>query len=121
MNYIRIGLTALASFAAYFVLGGLTFAVPWFRNEFLKYPGVYRPKEGQMSHMPAGMIAMFVAMVALAVLYAFLYQGRLGSLRRGALRRPDRGVLCMYVCCTQPSQSQHWTVIDRSTGDGVFR
>ena len=96
MNYKRIGLTALASFAAYFVLGGLTFAVPWFRNEFLKYPGVYRPKEGQLSHMPAGMIAMFVAMVALAVLYALLYQG--GS---GFFEEARFGVLiAVFFACT---------------------
>jgi len=75
MNYTRIALVALVSFAAYFVVGGLTFTIPSFRNEFLKYSAVYRPKQGQLSHMPAGMVAMFVAMLALAVLYAMLYRG----------------------------------------------
>jgi hypothetical protein len=96
MNYTRLGLAALASFAAYFVLGGLTFAVPWFRNEFLKYPAVYRAKEGQMSHMPAGMLAMFVAMVALAMLYARLYRGGPGlveGVRFGAL-------IALFFVCT---------------------
>ncbi len=96
MNYARIAFAALASFVAYFVLGGLTFAVPWFRNEFLKYPAVYRAKEGQMSHMPSGMVAMFVAMVVLAVLYALLYRGGPGlfeGARFGAL-------IALFFVCT---------------------
>jgi hypothetical protein len=95
VNYTRIGLAALGSFAAYFVLGGLTFTVPWFRNEFLKYSAVYRPKEGQMSHMPAGMVAAFVAMVVLAMLYALLYRGGPGlfeGARFGAM------IAVFYVC-----------------------
>jgi len=43
MNFTRIALAALGAFVAYFVLGGLSFAVlPWLKNEFLKYPAVYR-------------------------------------------------------------------------------
>ena len=79
MNVTRIVLAALGAFVAYFVLGGLTFTVPSFRSEFLKYSAVYRPKEGQMSHMPVGMAAMFLGMVVLAVLYALLYRGGPGS------------------------------------------
>jgi hypothetical protein len=48
--------------------------MPSLRSEFQKYPGVYRPQEGQMSHMPVGMAAMFFAIAALAVIYAMLYQ-----------------------------------------------
>jgi hypothetical protein len=62
--------------------------LPAMRNEFQKYPAVYRPQEGQMSHMPAGMAAMFVAILALAVIYAMLYQGGSGvavGARFGAL------------------------------------
>jgi len=85
----RIALAALGGFAAYFILGGLAFGLlPSLRSEFLKYPAVYRSQQGQMSHMPAGMAAMFVAILALAVIYALLYQSgsgvaegvRLGSL-----------------------------------------
>ncbi|MFZ0902072.1 MAG: hypothetical protein WB616_22920 [Candidatus Sulfotelmatobacter sp.] len=73
MNLSRIGPAALGAFVAYFVLGGLSFALfPPLRNEFLKYPAVYRPKEGQMSHMPVGVAAMFLAILALAVIYALL-------------------------------------------------
>lgn len=60
MNLSRIALAALGGFVAYFILGGLAFGLfPSLRNEFFKYPAVYRPQEGQMSHMPAGMAAMF--------------------------------------------------------------
>jgi hypothetical protein len=85
MNLSRIALATLGGFAAYFVLGGLAFGLfPSLKNEFLKYPAVYRSQQGQMSHMPGGMTAMFVSMVALAVIYAMLYQGGSG-LAEGAL------------------------------------
>jgi Protein of unknown function (DUF1761) len=78
VNISRVALAAVAAFIAYFVLGSITFSVPALRNEFLKYPAVYRGKEGQMSQMPVGMVAMFLAMVALALLYAKLYRGGSG-------------------------------------------
>src|SRR5579862_2627137 len=75
MNFLRIALAAVGAFVAYFVVGGLTFGLmPFLRSEFQKYPGVYRPQEGQMSHKPIGMAAMFFAIAALAVIYAMLYQ-----------------------------------------------
>jgi len=79
MNLLRVGLAALGAFAAYFVVGGLTFGlIPSLKSEFLKYPAVYRTQEGQMGHMPAGMVAMFLAIVALALIYAMLYQSGYG-------------------------------------------
>ena len=79
MNIGRIVLAAVGAFAAYFALGGLLFGLlPAMRNEFQKYPAVYRPQEGQMSHMPAGMAAMFVAILALAVIYAMMYRSGYG-------------------------------------------
>jgi hypothetical protein len=89
MNYGRLALAAFGVFVAYFVLGGLSFMVaPSLKNEFLKYPAVYRTQEGIKSVMPAGMAAMFFAMVALAILYAMQYQpgpGLLQGARFGAL------------------------------------
>jgi hypothetical protein len=89
MNYTRIALAALGGFVAYFILGGVFFAlVPSMKNEFLKYPAVYRSQEGIKSTMPFGMAAMFIAIVALAVIYALLYQGGSGLVegtRFGAL------------------------------------
>jgi archaellum biogenesis protein FlaJ (TadC family) len=79
MNYPRIFLAALGAFVAYFVIGGLTFGLlPLMKNEFMKYPSVYRSQEGIKRVMPAGMAAMFVAMVVLAVIYAMLYRGGSG-------------------------------------------
>jgi len=89
MNFTRIALAALGAFVAYFVVGGLTFvAMPWLKSEFLKYPAVYRSQEGIKSVMPAGMAAMFIAILALATIYALLYHGGSGiaeGARFGAL------------------------------------
>jgi hypothetical protein len=89
MNVSRIALAALGGFVAYFVLGGLSFAVsPSLKNEFLKYPAVYRSQQAIKGVLPVGMVAMFVAMVVLAVIYAMLYQGGSGlveGVRFGAL------------------------------------
>jgi hypothetical protein len=88
MNIQRIFLAAVGGFIVYFVFGGLSFAVSSMRNEFKKYPAVYRSAEGIKRVMPAGMAAMFIAMLALTLLYAILYQGRSGMLegaRFGAL------------------------------------
>jgi hypothetical protein len=56
MNVSRLALAAFGAFAAYFVLGGLSFKlVPSLRNEFLRYPAVYRSQDSMKSVMPAGM------------------------------------------------------------------
>ena len=79
MNFVRIVLAALGAFVAYFAVGGLAFAaLPWLKDEFLKYSAVYRSQEGIKSVMPVGMAAMFVAILALAVIYALLYHGGSG-------------------------------------------
>jgi len=79
MNTTRILLAALGAFVAYFVLGGLFFGLlPSMRNEFAKYPAIYRSPESMKSVMLAGMAAMLVAMLALAVLYAMLCHGGSG-------------------------------------------
>jgi hypothetical protein len=62
--------------------------VPSLKNEFLKYPTIYRSQEAMKGVMPAGMAAMFVSILALAVLYAMLYHGGSGIVegaRFGAL------------------------------------
>jgi hypothetical protein len=89
MNLTRIALASVAAFVAYFAVGGITFGLlPLMKNEFLKYPNVYRSQEGIKSTMPIGMAFMFLAIVVLAVLYAMLYQGGSGvteGARFGAL------------------------------------
>ncbi|HEX4807548.1 MAG TPA: hypothetical protein VH325_01380, partial [Bryobacteraceae bacterium] len=75
MNISRMVLSALGATLAYFVLGALAFGLSPLRNEFSKYPAVYRSQESIKGVMPAGMAAMFVAMLVLAVVYAMLYRG----------------------------------------------
>ncbi len=79
MNIPRIALAALGAFLVYFVLGFLSFALLPLRNEFSKYPAVYRSQEAMKGVMPGGMLAMFVAMLVLAVLYSMLYRGGSGA------------------------------------------
>jgi hypothetical protein len=89
MNWMRIALAALGAFVAYFAAGGVMFvSMPWLKTEFMKYPAVYRPSEGQMKNMPVAMVATLVAIVVLAVLYAMIYHGGSGAVegaRFGAL------------------------------------
>lgn len=89
MNVSRIVIASLCAFVAYFAVGGLFFAVmPWLRNEFRKYPNIYRSQDSMKTVMPAGMAFMLLAIAALAVLYAMLYKdgsGALQGLRFGAL------------------------------------
>src|ERR1700733_9487580 len=85
MNYTRLALASVAAFAAYMALGGLIFgAIPSLKNEFLKYPNVYRPQQGQMSHMPTGMAAMLLSMAVLAVLYAKMFKSGDSGVVEGA-------------------------------------
>jgi hypothetical protein len=86
MNFARIALASTGAFVAYFVVGGLTFAlIPSLKTEFLKYPNVYRPQEGIKATMPVGMLFMFFAIVALAVIYAMLDRSGTSGVRLGAL------------------------------------
>lgn len=89
MNLLRIFLASLGAFVAYMAFGGLMFALlPSLKVEFLKFPAVYRDHDGQMSHLPVGMAAIFMSIVVLAVIYAMAYQGGSGlaeGARFGAL------------------------------------
>jgi uncharacterized protein YneF (UPF0154 family) len=96
MNFTRIVLAAVGAFLAYFILGALFFTSSWMRSEFSKFPAVYRTQEAIKTVMPAGMAAMFIAMVVLAVIYAMLYQGGSGlaeGARFGAL-------IAVFSVCT---------------------
>ena len=82
MNYPRILIASLCAFVSYFIYGGILFgALPWLRTEFAKYPAVYRSQKGIKSVMPFGMFAMFVALAAIAVLYAIAYPGGGGAVQ----------------------------------------
>ena len=99
MNLSRIVLAAFGAFVAYFVLGGLLFALlPSMKHEYMKYPAVYRSQEGMKKTMPFAMIATFVAIFVLAVIYGLLCQGGPG-LAEGARYGSLIGVfaICTFV------------------------
>ncbi len=80
MNYSRVLLAGLAGTVAYFALGGLLFGlVPSLRNEFRRYPAIYRDQEAIKGVMPLGMAAMFLSIVVLAALYSLAYRGGPGA------------------------------------------
>jgi hypothetical protein len=79
MNYSRLALAALGATIAYFVFGFLVFGLlPLLRNEFRKYPAVYRTEEAMKGVMPVGLVATLVAILVLTVIYAMIYRGGSG-------------------------------------------
>jgi len=79
MNYSRLALAAVGATIAYFVFGFLVFGLlPLLRNEFRKYPAVYRTEEAMKGVMPVGLVATFVAILVLTVIYAMIYRGGSG-------------------------------------------
>src|SRR5436305_1881974 len=89
MNYSRLVLAAAGGTVAYFAFGFVVFgALPILRREYARYPAVYRTQEDMKGVMPIGMLAMFVAILVLAAIYALAYQGGSGAVegtRFGAL------------------------------------
>ena len=74
MNYARIALASLGATVAYFVFGFVMFAaLPAMKSEFMKYPDVYRSREGMMKVMPYNMLAIVVSILVVAVLFARIY------------------------------------------------
>jgi hypothetical protein len=72
MDVTRIALASLGATVAYFILGGLLFAGSPLKNEFRKYPAVYRTQENMKGVWPIGIVGMLLSMVVLTVLYAML-------------------------------------------------
>lgn len=76
MNNPRLGLAAFGATVAYFAYGFVVFgALPILRNEYAKYPAVYRTPESMKGVMPFGMLAIFVSIAVLVVIYSLAYQG----------------------------------------------
>jgi hypothetical protein len=70
MNYARIALAGLGATVVYFALGFLLLALLPMADEVRKYAAVYRPEESMKRVAPIGMVALLLAMMALAALYA---------------------------------------------------
>jgi hypothetical protein len=76
MNYSRLALAALGGTVASFAFGFLLLTlVPALINEAHKYPAVFRPKEAMMTVMPIGLVASFMAILIVAIIFAMIHQG----------------------------------------------
>jgi hypothetical protein len=99
MNYSRLLLAALAGLVASFAVGSLVFLlVPALVKEGHKYPAVFRPKEEMFSVMPVGVVATFISILVVAVIFAMIHQGGSG-LTEGARFGVLLGifVVCAFV------------------------
>jgi hypothetical protein len=73
VNYSRIALAGLGGTVAYFIVGFVIFGlIPTLRNEFARFPPIYRTQEDMKRVMPIGMLGMLVGILVLAVLYAMM-------------------------------------------------
>jgi hypothetical protein len=80
MNYSSLGLAALGGTVASFAFGFLVFwLVPALIKEGHKYPAVFRPKEDMMKVMPIGLVATFIAILVVAIIFAMIHQGGSGT------------------------------------------
>ena len=71
MNYSRLVLAALGGMVASFAFGFLVlWLVPALIKEGHKYPAVFRPKEEMMTVMPIGLVATFIAILVVAIIFA---------------------------------------------------
>ena len=81
MNYSRLGLAALGGMVASFAFGFLVlWLVPALINEGRKYPAVFRPKEEMMTVMPIGLVATFISILVVAIIFAMIHQGGSGTM-----------------------------------------
>ena len=78
MNVTWIAIAAVAALVAYFMVGGIFFAVPAMRTEFAKYPAVYRSGDASKSVMVPGMLGLLLAMGAAAALFARMHPAGTG-------------------------------------------
>ena len=74
MNHSRIALAGLGATVAYFALGFLLLALLPLADEVRQFAAVYRPEESMRRVAPVGMVAMLLAMMALAALFAFAFR-----------------------------------------------
>ena len=86
MNYTRLGRAALGGMVASFAFGFLVmWLVPALFEEGHKYPGVFRPKEEMMTVMPIALVATFIAILVVAIIFAMIQQGGSGTTKGARL------------------------------------
>ena len=86
MNYSRLGLAALGGTVASFAFGFLVLlVVPALFEEAHKYPAVFRPEEQMMTVMPIALVATFIAILVVAIIFAMTRQGGSGTTKGARL------------------------------------
>jgi hypothetical protein len=71
MNISRAALAALGGFITYFAIGALAFGpFSFLREEFARYPHVYRSQDAIQAVMPIGMLAMLVGIFAVTLVFS---------------------------------------------------
>jgi hypothetical protein len=101
MNYSRLALAALGGTVASLAFGSSVFwLVPALINEAHKYPAVFRPKEKMMSVMPIGLVAIFLSILVVAIIFAMIRQGGSGTME-GAISAFSLAFSWFaHLCCT---------------------
>lgn len=74
MNYARIALAGLVATVVYFAIGFLLLALLPLADEVRQFAAVYRSPESMQRVAPVGMVALLLAMMALAALYALTFR-----------------------------------------------
>ena len=74
MNYPRMALAGVGAAVVYFALGFLLLALMPLAEEVRQYAAVYRPEEAMTRVAPVGVVALLLAMMALAALYALAFR-----------------------------------------------
>ena len=86
MNLPRLGLAALGGMVASIAFGFLVILlVPGLLDEAHKYPAVFRPQEEMMTVMPIGLVATFIAILVVAIIFALIYRGGSGPAKGARL------------------------------------
>jgi hypothetical protein len=78
MNLTRVALAAFAALVAYFIVGGIFFAIPAMGAEFAKYPAIYRTGEAINSVMAVGVLGILLAIGAAAAIFARIHPAGAG-------------------------------------------
>lgn len=78
MNLTRIALAALAALVAYFIVGGIFFAVPAMKTEFARYPAIFRSGDAINSVLAVGMLGTLLAIGAAAAIFARMHPAGAG-------------------------------------------
>jgi len=118
IHILRVFLAGLGAFVVYMTTGGILFAaLPWLKTEFKKHPGVFREEAELWRVMPIGMLAMFVAMLVLAVLYAHMTPWE-SALLQGTAFGVLIGVfaLCAFVVHNHVNLKVSWAL---TIGSGI--